>query len=103
MSVHFQRSHAGIFVDAIVSNSKVKRTLPSAADVQSLQRKSPDEALRLPACWKPRGPHLHGHPLGVSGTAASSGIHQQIPEPPCSAAVRQSHTEKPDLITALDG
>src|ERR1035441_1170946 len=36
MPVHFQRSSAGIIVDAIVSNSKVKRTLPSAADVQSL-------------------------------------------------------------------
>ncbi len=58
--------------------------------------------LWLPFRRKPRRPYLNRHPLRIPGAAASSGIRQQIAEPPCSAAVRQPQANKPDFITAPD-
>src|ERR1700757_2938115 len=91
-SVHLQRSTARIFFNAIVANSKMKWALPSGTDVQSLQRKSLNKALRRSACREPGGPNLNGEGLRFSGAAAATGVHQQIAKPPRFAPVRQAHT-----------
>ena len=91
MAVDFQSSPAGIFPDLDAANSKVKRSLPSSANVQSGQRESLNQAQRFPARREPGRPHLNGHSLQVSGAAAAPGIHQQIAKPPRAAAVGESH------------
>jgi len=83
----------------MIADSKVEWTLPSRAEIQTLQGKSLNEALRLRTPRKPRGPYLDRHPPRVTQTTAPSRIHQQISEPPCPATVRQSQTNKPDFIT----
>lgn len=99
MPINLHRSPAGVFVDSIVADSKVKWILSSRAELQPLQGKSLNEGLRLPVRRKPCGPHLHRHPLRVSRAAASPWIHQQISEPPGSFVVRQSDSHKPDFVT----
>lgn len=100
MPINPHRSPAGVFVDSIVADSKVKWILSSRAEFQTLQGKSFNEGLRLPVRWKPRGPHLRRHRLRVSRAAASPWIHQQISEPPGSFAMRQSDSHKPDFVPA---
>src|SRR5208283_479416 len=102
VAIDCQGPSAGIFLDLVAANSKVKRSLTSAADIQSLQRKSLNQAQRLAARWEPRRPHLNGHALRVPGAAAAPRIHQQVAKPPRPAAVGQSHAEKPDFIAAPD-
>ena len=100
--INLQGSVAGIFSDPIVANSKVKRSLPFAAEIQALQRKSLNEGLRLRARREPSSPYLSRLRLEISIAAASPRIHQQITEPPCTIAVRQSHPNKPHFVPATD-
>ena len=100
MSVNFQRALAGAVFDPLVADSEVKRGVASGAEIKTIRGKSLDEGLRPTFRRKPRGPDLHRLPTWISGTPASSGIHQQVPEPPRSAAARESHAKKPDLVTA---
>ena len=94
-----ERSAAEILANLVLAAAKVKWIVPAGAEIQALQRKSLNEALRLSLPWKPRGPHLYGQPARVARATAPSRIHQQISEPPRPAAIRQSHTNKPDFVT----
>src|SRR5579862_9358080 len=101
--VHIQSSPAKVYPDFVVSGFEVERCLTTRADAESRQRKSLDKALRRVIRRKPGGPHLHRHALRISRAAAATGIHQQVTEPPCAAAVRQSQAHKPHLIPARCG
>jgi len=100
MSVDFQRALAGAVFDPLVADSEVEWGLASGAEIKTIQGKSLNEALRLAFGRKPRGPDLNRLPPWISGAPASSRIHQQVPEPPRSAAARQSYAKKPDFATA---
>ncbi len=100
VSVNFQHAPAGAVFDPLVADSEVERGLASGAEIKTIQGKSLNEGLRLAFGWKPRGPDLNRLPPRISGAPASSRIHQQIAEPPRSAAARQSHAKKPDFVTA---
>ena len=100
MTVNFQRAAAGAVFDSIVTDSEVEWGLTSSADIKTFKRKSLNEALRLRFRRKPCGPDLNRHPAWISGAPAPSSIHQQIAEPPRSAAVRQPYAQKPDFVTA---
>src|SRR5437879_8402766 len=65
-SVDCQGSAAGVLLYSVVADSKVERIFASVAEIQSLQRKSMNEALRLAARRKPDGPHMNGQPSRVS-------------------------------------
>ena len=97
---YLQCSSAGVLADSVFADLEVEWILPSGAEIQTLQGKSLNEALRFPIPRKPCGPHLDGHPLRVACATTPSGIHQQISEPPRPAAIRQSQTNKPDFVTA---
>ena len=100
MAVNLQRALAGTVFDPLVADSEVERGLASGAEIKTIQGKSLNEGLRLAFGRKPRGPDLNWLPARISGAPAAARIHQQIPEPPGSAAVRQSHAKKPDFVTA---
>src|SRR5579871_4615438 len=100
MTVNLQQAPAGVFIDPNAANSKMKRTLPPAAEVHCRKRESLNEALRITTSRKPRGPDLNRHSSWVPGAAVSPRIHQQIAKPPRSAPVQQSHTHKPHFIPA---
>jgi hypothetical protein len=55
------------------------------------------------ASWKPGGLYLHGKSIRIDCTTAAPRVHQQIPEPPCSAMVCQPEPKKPDFVTASGG
>jgi len=93
-----QRPPAEIFLDCIFVDPKVKGRLLPPADVESVQRKSLDEALCLSARWKPCGPHLNRRARRISLAAGSPRVHEQISKPPRTAAVRQAHPQEPDFI-----
>ncbi len=101
MSLNFEASTAGCFADFVGADSEVEWALSSIAQIEIRQPKSPNETQRLILPRKPRGPNLNRHPARMVRTAAASRIHQQISEPPRSAAIRQSHTNKPDFVTSL--
>ena len=103
MAINFQGSPARILINVVAANSQMKRRLLSAAEIQSFQQESLDEALRLTTCGKPCCPNLNGHSMRISDAAVAPGVHQQITEPPRTATIRQSHTKKPNFITAPDG
>ena len=100
MSFNFQRAAAKAVFDTIVTDSEVEWGLASGAEIKAFQRKSLNEALRLPFRRKPCGPDLNRHPTWISGAPAASSVHQQIPEPPRSAAACQPHAQKPYFVTA---
>src|SRR5208282_540861 len=100
VSPNFQCSAAGVLSDSILADLEVEWILPSGAEIQTLQGKPLNKALRSSIPRKPCGPHLDGHPLRVACATAPARIHQQISEPPRSTAVRQSQTNKPDFVTA---
>ena len=97
-----QSAPARIFFNRVITNSEVKWSLASAAQVELIQRKSLYKALRRSACREPRCPHLNRLSLWVRLTASSSRIHQQITKPPRATTIRQSQAQKPDFITAAD-
>src|ERR1700757_2387136 len=98
VTINIQSSSTGILINIVAGDLKVKWRLLSAAEIQSFQRESLDEALRLATRGEPCCPNLNRHPARVSSAATSPGIHQQITEPPCAAAVWQSHSNKPNFI-----
>jgi hypothetical protein len=89
------------FFDAALCYSKVKGKLPVRAEFQGSRGVALDESLRFASAREPRRPNLDGHAGGIRAAAVASGIHQQVAEPPCAAAVGQSATQKPDLIAPL--
>ncbi len=101
MSLKFQASTARCFANFVAADSEVEWVLSSTAQIDIRQRKSPNETLRFILPRKPHGPHLNRHPARSVRAAAAPGIHQQISEPPCPAAICQSHTNKPDFVTSL--
>ncbi len=100
--VDLQGAAAGILVDCIAAMSKMKWTLPAPAELQILCRKSLNEALRLSFPRKPCGPNLNRHSAWVPGATATPGIHQQIAEPPGTAPICESQTNKPYFVAAAD-
>ena len=100
VSLYFQRSSAGVLLNLIVSDSEMEWISPSGAHFDIRQRKSLNKALWLSIFRKPCGPKLERHSPGVSRTTPSPRIHQQIPKPPGTAAIRQTHANEPDFITA---
>jgi len=90
MSVNCQRSPAGVLLNPIAADEKVERIFPAGAELQTVQPKRLNEALRLSLPRKPRRPDLNRHPTRISGATASPGIHQQIAEPPRATSVGQS-------------
>jgi len=101
MSLNFQASTAECLANFVSGDSEVEWVLSSIAQIEIRQRKSLNETLRFILPRKPHGPHLNRHPARIVRAAAAPRIHQQISEPPRSAAVRQSHTNKPDFVTSL--
>src|SRR5579859_1617443 len=95
-----QCSAAVILVDSVVADVKAKRSLPFGAQVQPLQRKSLNEALRLAIRRKPCCPNLNRQPDRISLAPVSPRIHQQITKPPRAAAIRQAHAKKPYFVAA---
>jgi len=100
VTINCQVSPAGILMDRVIARSKMKWSLAFAAEIQALDREALNKSLRPARRRKPRSPNLNGHPTRVSNATSASGIHQQITEPPCPASIRQSQTNKPDLISA---
>lgn len=100
MPINLQCTLAGILADFIVAYMEVKWSLPSGAKIQIVYGKSLNEALWLLFPRKPGSPHLNRHPARVVRAAAPARIHQQIPEPPGSAPVGESETNKPDFVAA---
>ena len=98
MSIHIKGAFAGVFSNRIATDPKVKRAPAFLTDVDSIQRKALNKALRIGSRWEPCCPHLDRQAFCVSLTTASAGIHQQIAEPPCAATIRQSETKKPHLV-----
>jgi hypothetical protein len=98
--LNFEPSPAGVLSDFIVANAEVERILFSGAEIQTLQGESLNEALRFSIPRKPCGPHLDGHPTRIAKATAPARIHQQVSEPPRPTTVRQSQTDKPDLVAA---
>ena len=78
----------------------MKGELPSSAELEAMQGKTLNKAVRFAFRWKPRGPHLNRHPTRVLWATAAARIHEQISEPPCSGIVRQSQANKPNLISS---
>src|SRR5208283_811964 len=101
MSLNFQVSSAGCFANFVGADSEVEWVLSSIAQTEIRQRKPPNETLRFIPPRKPHSPHLNRHPARIVRAATAPGIQQQISEPPRSAAIRQSHTNKPDFVTSL--
>jgi len=100
MSVNIQRALAGAFVDRILSDAEVEGISAPCAEIKSIESKSLNEGYWLAVCGKPRGPDLHRLPAGISRAAGAPGIHQQVAEPPRSAAARESHAKKPDFVSS---
>ena len=100
MSLSLQRTLAGVVFNPLSTDSEVEWGLTFGAEIKTFQGKSLNEALRLAFRRKPCSPDLNGLPAWISGAPAAPRIHQQIPEPPRSTAVRQSYAQKPDLVTA---
>ena len=100
MSPKFQASSAGSLANFVGADSEVEWILPPGAKIEIRQRKSLNKTLRFTILRKPGGPHLDRHSARIFRATAAPRIHQQIPEPPRSAAVCQSHTTKPNFITA---
>src|SRR5580704_8734216 len=98
MPANLQRSSTGIFVDRIFAKLKAERAAAFGAKLQAVERKSLNQTLRFPLRREPRRPQLNRHPAGISGATVSPRIHQQITEPPRTAAVRQSHAQEPHFI-----
>jgi hypothetical protein len=101
MSLHFEASTAGGFANFVGADSEVEWVLSSIAQIEIRQGKSANETLRFILPRKPHGPHLKRHSARIVRAAAAPRIHQQISEPPRSAAIRQAHTNKPDFVTSL--
>ena len=102
-AVNFQRSPAGVFLDSTAVHPKIKWTLLSGADMQVVQRKPSNEALRLALKRKIRSPHLYRHALRISRATEPPWIHQQIAKPPGAAAVHQPDTNKPHFVATAGG
>lgn len=88
MPFNFQPSPAEVLSNGIVSDLQAEWILTLGAEMEIFQPKSLNEALRSSICWKPGGPHLNRHSLGMPGTTTSPWIHQQVAEPPCAGAIR---------------
>src|ERR1700739_4026233 len=97
---HIQSSPAKVFSNFVASGFEVERRLTSTADAESRHRKSLDKAPRRIIGRKPCSPNLHRHALRISRAAAAARIHQQVAEPPGTAAVGQSQAKKPHFIPA---
>ena len=98
VTVNLQGSAARALVNSVVAHLEMKRILPAPAKLQSLQRESLNEALRLPLRRKPRSPNLYRHPARIACATAPPRIHQQISKPPSPAPIGQSQPNKPDFI-----
>ncbi len=97
MSVNVQVSTAKILANFVRRNPKPKRVLSPVAEFHAIRPISLNETLRLPLGWKPRCPHLHRHPAGITRTPRTPRIHQQIAEPP--GRLPEPHANKPDLVS----
>jgi len=82
--LNFQYASTGILADLVLADSKVEGILAFATEIQSLQGKSLNEALRFPTLRKPGRPDLYWQSPEITNATATAGIHQQIPEPPRS-------------------
>ena len=100
VTVDFQGASAAILFDHIAAVSKMKWSLAARAKLQTLRRKSLNEALRLSVPRKPSSPNLNRHPARVFGATVAPRIHHQIAEPPGATPIRQSQTNKPDFVAA---
>jgi len=101
--LNFEYASTGILADLVLADSKVEGILAFATEIQSLQGKSLNEALRFPTLRKPGRPDLYWQSPEITNATATAGIHQQIPEPPRSRAVRESQSKKPHFIPAPGG
>ncbi len=88
MFVNFQASSAEGLANLVGADSEVEWTLSSAAQMEIRQSKSLNKTPWFTLPRKPSGPHLNRHPARIFRATAAPRIHQQISEPPRSAAIR---------------
>src|SRR5271165_165749 len=98
-----QLAAAEVLADFVFGDTEVEGVLPSGAELKALQRESLNKTLWLGISRKPCRPDLNRHAARVSGTTASSRIHQQIAEPPGAATIGQPHAKKPNFVAAAGG
>jgi len=93
-----QVSATRAFIDLVPVHAEMERILSSRAEIQTLDRKSLNEAQRLPATRKPCRPDLNRHATRMFRTTASPRVHQQITKPPSARAIRQSQAQEPNFV-----
>src|SRR5579872_6939256 len=103
VSAHVQAAAAGVLRDGVLRNRKIEWAAAAGAELQSRQRETLDETLRLTCSRKPSGPYLDRQAGRIARAAAPPGIHQQIAKPPGAAAIGQAEAHEPHLVAAAHG
>jgi len=100
VSIDPQPTTAGILIDGVVRDGKLKGRSTLGTELKSAERETLDEAFRFCVSRKPCCPDLDRHTQGVASATVSARIQQQIAEPPGAAAVGKAKAEEPNLVSA---